>query len=384
MRFLGLLLLLLALPTTQVLAQDADVARQVTQIQERLLAGELVYDPRNNLHFAEIFAREWNRGGGTTLVLVHGLGGSHLAWTRTAEELARAGFHVVAYDQRGHGRTPMRGYSFSSTTMAHDLLAVMDGLGIERAGIVGHSMGGRTVMRFAQLFPQRTLGVVVEDMHMLGRTRLIEETSGRVRGHFALARMMDETRHPTLERAKRYFAEIARMPLGFVENSWFVETTDSSGRKYFGLSRQHLGPIIYQSHGLQEDLTLALRSTSAPLAFLKAASGPVLWGKGVDHIKATNVNAAIFEVEGTDHGLHFSAAEQFNWFVSSFFRTGGAFAIPEDKVWPGEPLVHTKEDQFSFDRMFEPVRGTRNRLRALHALADCGAPLLPFPPAARR
>ena len=95
------------------------------------------------------------------LILLHGFGGSLHVWEPWAQGLA-ADYRVIRYDQPGAGLTgtdPTGDYS-DERGMAV-LLALMDRLGIARATVVGHSMGGRLAWRFAAAHPERIAKLVL-------------------------------------------------------------------------------------------------------------------------------------------------------------------------------------------------------------------------------
>jgi 3-oxoadipate enol-lactonase len=86
-------------------------------------------------------AYEDSGGDGPAVVLVHGLGGSLYGWRAQALALAAAGYRAIAYDQRGAGLSTTEGAPYSVEGWARDLVALLDGLGIDRAAVCGHSMG---------------------------------------------------------------------------------------------------------------------------------------------------------------------------------------------------------------------------------------------------
>lgn len=103
---------------------------------------------------------EWY-GDGPALLLAHGLGGSHLTWWQNIPSFLDA-YRVVVLDHRGFGRssdTPQAG----TEALALDVQAVLDGLGIGRAHLVGQSMGGWAVAGFALRWPQRVRSLVLTD-----------------------------------------------------------------------------------------------------------------------------------------------------------------------------------------------------------------------------
>ena len=98
------------------------------------------------------------------VVLVHGLTLNSLAayYFSVAGKLAAAGYHVVMYDQRGHGRSerPHTGYQLEEFTA--DLLALLDTLGISQPFfLVGDCFGGAVALDFALQHPHRLVGAVL-------------------------------------------------------------------------------------------------------------------------------------------------------------------------------------------------------------------------------
>ncbi|MCE8031760.1 alpha/beta fold hydrolase [Halomonas sp. MCCC 1A11057] len=101
-------------------------------------------------------------GEGTPLVVVHGLLGSADNW-RSHVKQWQALRRVVAVDLRNHGRSP-HADGMSYREMAEDLLALLDRLHIDRAHLLGHSMGGKVVISLARLAPERVASLIVADI----------------------------------------------------------------------------------------------------------------------------------------------------------------------------------------------------------------------------
>lgn len=93
------------------------------------------------------------RGSGPPVVLLHGGGLDHTMWDPQVEALARS-YRVIRFDARGHGRSTARMPPFS---MTEDVRRVLDHLGVERAHLVGLSMGGGMAFDFATAYPARTI-----------------------------------------------------------------------------------------------------------------------------------------------------------------------------------------------------------------------------------
>lgn len=103
------------------------------------------------------------RGAGRAALLVHGLASSSHIWDLVAPRLERAGIHVVAYDQRGHGESgkPPSGYGFDET--AADTAAVIRDLRLRRPVVVGHSWGANVTLELAVRRPRLVGSVVLLD-----------------------------------------------------------------------------------------------------------------------------------------------------------------------------------------------------------------------------
>ena len=106
--------------------------------------------------------REWPAPG-QPFLLVHGLASNACTWDGVAARLQAAGHHVVAVDQRGHGRSdkPETGYGFDEVTA--DLKALIETLDLERPVIAGQSWGGNVALDFAARWPQLLRGLVLVD-----------------------------------------------------------------------------------------------------------------------------------------------------------------------------------------------------------------------------
>jgi non-heme chloroperoxidase len=87
-------------------------------------------------------------GNGPPVVLVHGLGCWHRHWMPVARRLARS-HSVYVWDARGHGQSrPLPGIPITLKRLADDLRQLLDHFGLDRATLVGHSMGALTVMQY--------------------------------------------------------------------------------------------------------------------------------------------------------------------------------------------------------------------------------------------
>lgn len=92
---------------------------------------------------------------GQPVLFVHGFGGTARNFTLNIGPLAQAGFRVVAPELWGMGRSAKPRGRYSLDRWVDQLIGLMDSLGMQRAAVVGHSMGGAVAVRLARRHPER-------------------------------------------------------------------------------------------------------------------------------------------------------------------------------------------------------------------------------------
>ncbi|GAA2897605.1 alpha/beta hydrolase [Pseudonocardia halophobica] len=99
-------------------------------------------------------------GSGPAVVLIHGIGDSSTTWETVIPALARHHL-VIAPDLLGHGRSDKPRADYSVAAYANGVRDLLGVLGVRRATLVGHSLGGGVAMQFAYQFPDRTERLVL-------------------------------------------------------------------------------------------------------------------------------------------------------------------------------------------------------------------------------
>ena len=133
-------------------------------------------------------------GKGTAIVLLHGFLENKKMWAEYVD-LFSAKNRVITIDLLGHGESDCLGYVHSMEENANAVHEVLEHLQIEKASIVGHSMGGYVGLAFAELFPKNILKLVLlnstskEDTaeKKLNRTRAIKAVKQNYVGFVSLA-----------------------------------------------------------------------------------------------------------------------------------------------------------------------------------------------------
>ena len=109
-------------------------------------------------------------GEGPLVLLCHGFPELAYSWRNQIEPLAAAGFHVVAPDMPGYGRSDKPDVDYDIEFLSGVLADLVGALGHERAVLAGHDWGGLIVWSFARQYPERTAGVIGVNTPDLPRT----------------------------------------------------------------------------------------------------------------------------------------------------------------------------------------------------------------------
>lgn len=145
---------------------------------------------------------------GRPVLLIHGFASTHAvnwvntAWTTT---LGRAGYRVIALDNRGHGRSEKLydPEAYTTSQMAEDARRLLDHLDISKAAVIGYSMGARNTAQLASSCPERVAAAVLGGLGI----HLVDGVGLPPRIAEALEAPSLDTLTDPLERMFRAFAE---------------------------------------------------------------------------------------------------------------------------------------------------------------------------------
>lgn len=118
---------------------------------------DLLAEPEGEKHYirredgTELFAI--TAGTGPTVVMAHGFGMTHSEWNLVWDKLLAAGFRVIAFDQRGHGRSAFGTSGLGSKQMASDYNDILNYFDVQNGTLLTHSMGGFLAIVFLLTYP---------------------------------------------------------------------------------------------------------------------------------------------------------------------------------------------------------------------------------------
>lgn len=99
-------------------------------------------------------------GGGPTVLMLHGIGGGHLAFAPQVETLASSGYRAIAWDMPGYGHSaPIEPYTFKA--LAESCIRLIEALKCDSVTLVGHSMGGMVAQEVVARRPQLVNSLVL-------------------------------------------------------------------------------------------------------------------------------------------------------------------------------------------------------------------------------
>ncbi len=120
----------------------------------------------------ELFYRKY--GEGKPLIILHGLYGSSDNWIPIAKDLSNS-FKVFVIDQRNHGRSH-HSNEYNYKLLCNDLYDFIKSHNIENPTILGHSMGGKTAMHFANKYPEFVKNLIIVDISPFSYKNLINKS----------------------------------------------------------------------------------------------------------------------------------------------------------------------------------------------------------------
>jgi len=261
-------------------------------------------------------------GEGPPLIILHGLYGSSDNWLNIGKKLADS-HQVYLPDQRNHGRSP-HSDTHTYPAMRDDLLAFMDREGLDKATVLGHSMGGKTAAYLAVSHPERLNRLIVVDIAPTGYPR-ISESNPQALTHLNITNALynlDTSQIQTLKEADQLLAE----SIPYMQVRQFLlknlKRDKETGRfKWLlnvGAIRDQLPAIM---DGLNPDeFGESDRITSIPTLFIKGGKSPYIQEQHFDPIHRIFPRAQIKTIEGAGHWVHAEKRGEFLEVVREFLR----------------------------------------------------------------
>ncbi len=173
-------------------------------------------------------------GEGPAVVLVHGIAGRASTWDGVMPALS-VRHRVVAPDLLGHGRSEAAAGDFSLGAYASEVRDLMVMLGVGRATLVGHSLGGGVVLQFAYQFPDLCERIVLVSSGGLGRELHPVLRAGALPGASIVLPWLCAAGEQTVGRAVQVLGRLGVTASSDLQETWrsFVSLGDAGARQAF-------------------------------------------------------------------------------------------------------------------------------------------------------
>ncbi|RMJ02588.1 Esterase YbfF [Marinobacter litoralis] len=252
-------------------------------------------------------------GQGEPLILLHGLFGSLENLGGVARRL-EDGWHIHGLDQRNHGSSPHTD-EMTYPAMASDVVAYMDAQGIDKAHLLGHSMGGKVAMQVALSYPERVLGIIVAD---------ISPVSYQPRHDAILEGMknLDLRGVKSRTEADSRLAEYVETPgvrQFLLKNLERIPKDEIEQDDLLFRWRLNL-PVIDASYSNLSAAPEGDGPYDGAVLFIKGADSAYIQTKHQDTIQTLFPNAELKIIEGTGHWLHAEKADTFATLCRQFLE----------------------------------------------------------------
>lgn len=235
---------------------------------------------------------------GPAIVILHGLFGSSDNWLTINKTIAARGYRVFAIDQRNHGQSP-RSDDHDYTSLASDLREFLIDQQLDNAVLVGHSMGGKTVMQYAMDFPNTFDKLVVVDIapkfYPIHHAEII-------RGLKAIDLLGITSRNEADAVLSRY------EPLVPVRQ-FLLKNLYRNEQGHFDW-RLNLPVIERELHGIGDELTNP-RIVTAPTLFIRGSKSPYIIDEDIPAIKRIFPNAQVATIEDAGHWIQAEKPAEF-------------------------------------------------------------------------
>jgi esterase len=268
------------------------------------------------LTFDDIHYQTFGPTDGELLILIHGLDSAWATFANVVDELSKK-YRVIVYDQRGHGKTVAKGQRYDSDTMASDLKVLMDGLGIQSANILGHSMGARTAMKFAEVYPDRVKSLIIEDMELISRTKF---DPGQFQEILVKAEELEKM--PTHYSSRDALVQALEPLYGNEALSLTYRRAKANPDGSFDLLFRPDVSLLYGYLANMEDMTDALVNFSKPILILMAdpKKGSAISKEGLGSFLINKPGIEIHTIPDSSHTLHRTHPNEFLTHVDNFIN----------------------------------------------------------------
>ncbi len=243
-------------------------------------------------------------------VLLQGFMASRGVWMWQVEALAPR-FRVITMDNRDAGESDPESSTYSMADLAGDVVALLDSLGIEKASLIGHSMGGYVALQFAAHHSER-----LDKLVLVGTSALAGGALGRPAPSYDRSRFIEDP----VERTRSRYGHLTA-PGYFDAHPEQLEALAESARgnrlTFEAMARQ--SDAAFMTHDVRE----ALPNIAAPVLVVHGDMDQTIPISAGRRIAEAIPGARLIEFDGVGHLPHIERVEEFNREVMEFLEVDG-------------------------------------------------------------
>jgi 3-oxoadipate enol-lactonase len=248
-------------------------------------------------------------GKGEPLVLIYGYTGDSGLWFRQIPALSKK-YRVIAFDNRGVGRTDKPDIPYTMLMMAGDISGLLDAIGIDAAHVFGISMGGMIAQHFALNYPQKTTSLIL-GCTFCGGVHTIQPQPESLAILFDFERM----KKMTLE-------EVVRQFIPFLFSQEFIEKNPDIVEERVAISLEYPTPMhgVTRQAGaiLGHDTYELLPRIKSPTLVIAGDNDRLIPVENSRILASKIPKAELVIIKGAGHEFFIEAAEEANKIVLGF------------------------------------------------------------------
>jgi pimeloyl-ACP methyl ester carboxylesterase len=248
-------------------------------------------------------------GQGEPLVLIAGIGVGLWVWFKQVPSFSRK-FQTIVFDNRGAGQSDKPAYPYSARMMADDVAGLLKALRIERAHILGVSLGGFIAQEFVLAYPQMTRSLMLGCTSFGGPHHVAPSPETLM----ALASLEGLN---TEERARR------NLHLGFSPD--YITTRADEVEKIIQMYLANPIPPFAYINQLQAAISFntepRMSEVAVPTLVITGDQDKLVPSENSRNLAAKILNAKLAMIEGAGHSVFIERAEEFNRTVIEFLET---------------------------------------------------------------
>ncbi len=255
----------------------------------------------------KLYYREVGEPDSPPIIIVHGIFGSSDNWLTVSKAIAAHGYRVILPDQRNHGQSP-RADALDYPTLAADIGELITDLSLVKLVLVGHSMGGKTLMQYVMDYPGTFSKLVVVDIapkfYPIHHAELVRGLSS-----IDLTTLKGRTEADT--RLTPY-EPIPTVRQFLLKNLYRTEQGQFAWRL-------NLPVIARELHGVGAELTNP-HVIMEPTLFIRGSESPYILDEDIANIRRIFSNARIETIEGAGHWVQAEKPLEFVQVLIDFLK----------------------------------------------------------------